>query len=230
MKKMKRPTSFNLRNFLFQLLLVFTGSCFAQDTIVKKNGQLIIAQVKEVSPTEIKYLKIEMENGPLYIEDRFSVEKIKYRNGFVEVFTTIDPWKMPVKKEEKKTAPIEYVQKPMLERSGHGYSNGTKYLNENQMQKVALSLHDPAINEQVRAARWAKGLQFIGFLAIPIFFAQMGYNVNHMDWDGTQTRTEQNANLAFIGSGALAIGASIHFKIENGKRNKTVVEMYNRHQ
>ncbi|MFA5783161.1 MAG: hypothetical protein WC868_12915 [Bacteroidales bacterium] len=67
------------------LLCLSTSFILAQDTIVKKNGQVIISKVTEISPTEIKYKDWNNSEGPSYVIYREDVRKIKYENGKEEI-------------------------------------------------------------------------------------------------------------------------------------------------
>lgn len=62
-----------------------TNFLFAQDTIVKKDGKIIVSKVIEISPTEIKYKKWDNLDGPTYVIYREDVRKIKYANGTEEI-------------------------------------------------------------------------------------------------------------------------------------------------
>lgn len=69
---------------LLCLLFSFVGK--AQDTIFFKSKQKLVVIVKEVSPTEIQYKKLELPDGPMYIVSKNDVEKIVYKNGYTDVF------------------------------------------------------------------------------------------------------------------------------------------------
>jgi hypothetical protein len=69
---------------LLCLLFSFTGK--SQDTIFFKFKQKLVVIVKEVSPTEIQYKKLELPDGPMYIVAKNDIEKIVYKNGYTDVF------------------------------------------------------------------------------------------------------------------------------------------------
>ena len=63
---------------------LLAGSCLmatAQDIITKKDGTDIKARVKEVSPTEVKYLRWDNQEGPLFILPASDVLIIRFENG-----------------------------------------------------------------------------------------------------------------------------------------------------
>lgn len=58
----------------------------AQDIIVLKDGTLVHSKVCEVTPTEIKYIKLSNPDGPLYTIEKSSVLAINYQNGEKETY------------------------------------------------------------------------------------------------------------------------------------------------
>jgi len=77
---------------LVLLFLLSTVSVlYAQDVIVKQNGDEIKAKVTEVGITDIKYKKFENESGPVYVIAKADVFMIKYENGTAEVIKKTQP-------------------------------------------------------------------------------------------------------------------------------------------
>lgn len=74
--------------FLLPIFLLLSISSFAQDIIIKKNGDEIKAKVNEITKTEIKYKKFENIEGPTYQIDISEVFMIRYENGSKDVFNT----------------------------------------------------------------------------------------------------------------------------------------------
>ncbi|MCD6019482.1 MAG: hypothetical protein K0S53_2603 [Bacteroidetes bacterium] len=68
------------------LCLLFSFSGKAQDTLFFKYKQKLVVIVKEVSPTEIQYKKLELPDGPMYIVSKNDIDKIVYKNGYTDVF------------------------------------------------------------------------------------------------------------------------------------------------
>lgn len=79
---------FVMRKTIFAfLMLISSTTLFAQDIIQQKDGVSIKVKVKEVSKTEVKYLKFENLDGPLYILSLTDIDFIKYENGLIESYT-----------------------------------------------------------------------------------------------------------------------------------------------
>jgi hypothetical protein len=63
--------------------------CFvanAQDTIFLKNGEEIKSKIKEVTSSEVKYVKYENLDGPIYSLSKAQILMIKYENGSKDIF------------------------------------------------------------------------------------------------------------------------------------------------
>lgn len=76
------------------IILIFLGITFfkvglAQDTIVKRNGQKVEANVLSVGTTEVSYKKFENLEGPTYIILKNDISFIKYENGTRDVFNEV---------------------------------------------------------------------------------------------------------------------------------------------
>jgi len=61
----------------------FSDNC---DSLFLRKGEIILAKVKEINPTEIKYKKCGAEDGPLYVIAKNDVHYIIYANGQTEEF------------------------------------------------------------------------------------------------------------------------------------------------
>jgi hypothetical protein len=64
--------------------LIIYISCFSQDTLFMRKGDLVIGKVTEIRPDEIKYKDWDNLNGPVNVILKYSVESIHYENGKVE--------------------------------------------------------------------------------------------------------------------------------------------------
>lgn len=78
-----------------RILLIFIF-CFvefflnAQDTIYKRNGELISAKVLEINTKEISYKRFDLLDGPLFIINKNEVKKIKYVTGTIDSFLVVN--------------------------------------------------------------------------------------------------------------------------------------------
>ena len=68
---------------------IIVSSISAQDLIVLKNGNMIEANVLEISPTEIKYKRFDHLDGPTIVILVTDVLSIRYENGRTEIINAI---------------------------------------------------------------------------------------------------------------------------------------------
>lgn len=75
-----------MKNIIIIITALFLSASFlsAQDVIYLKDKQEIKAFVKSVNSNEITYVRFEGKDGPVYTIPKKKVEKIVYRDGFVE--------------------------------------------------------------------------------------------------------------------------------------------------
>jgi len=59
----------------------------AQDIIFTKFGEVYEGKILEITETSVKYKKLNNLDGPVYSIDKSKVTKIKFSNGFTEVFS-----------------------------------------------------------------------------------------------------------------------------------------------
>ncbi|MBO4589343.1 MAG: hypothetical protein J5711_10675 [Bacteroidales bacterium] len=74
-------TFFGFHFFLFIGIL-----SFAQDTIIFRNGDEVVAKVAEVSDSEIKYHLWNNQSGPIYVKKTSDIFMVKYEGGYKEVY------------------------------------------------------------------------------------------------------------------------------------------------
>jgi len=80
------------RIFIITVFLLVVASVFpiyAQDLIILRDGNVIEARVIEISPTEIRYRRINHLDGPVIVILRTDVLSIRYENGMIEIINTV---------------------------------------------------------------------------------------------------------------------------------------------
>ena len=76
---------------VFLATLLISKLCFSQDLITLKTGEQIRSKIMEVGQTDIKYKKIDNQNGPVYVVVKSDISNILYENGTKDVFNTDQP-------------------------------------------------------------------------------------------------------------------------------------------
>ncbi|HET6225930.1 MAG TPA: hypothetical protein VFF27_06600 [Bacteroidia bacterium] len=233
---MKSNAIFSL---VFSILLITSVSCLAQDTLVKKDGQLLIGKVLEVSPTEVKYKKADFPDGPTYTEIKATLERIKYRGGQVDVFPEVKSLKAESKPED------DYRQQPTKKREddyrsaenskivklGGYYKQGDNFYRERQVQKILLKVNDPEINYRIKKARIENGLRYIGFAAIPVFAGSLMMASLASSSTKAYPNSREPLNI-FVGGtvvSGILLGTSIYLNIDRKVNNAKAVHIYNEH-
>lgn len=160
--------------FLITFLSFFTAK--SQDTIFKKSGDIVIAKVLEINPTEVKYKRFGFQDGPLYIENKSNLDKIIFSNGVKEIFTSPSNATTNPVIINNNEPPRDYYNRPVIannkiEKWGIQYKYHNERLTERDLYEILNQTKDKKIMTLVAQAKDAKAMQFVGFLAIPLGIA-----------------------------------------------------------
>ena len=80
-----------MKRFLFSLLIgLLSNLIFAQDIIIKQNGDEIKSKILEITSETIKYKEFEFQDGPTRNINISDVFMVIYENGKREKFTTTE--------------------------------------------------------------------------------------------------------------------------------------------
>jgi len=212
--------------FSLSFLLFFSAS--AQDTILKRNSDTILAKVTEVSSLEIKYKRINEPNNSIHSINKDEVKRIKYKNGLVDDFHLNPDSKIKIVGNNyfyNNNLPIRIPELNTL-------------LENTKDEKINLFL-DKSIEERRK--------RNIAFLGIPCGVAAIGLvfvaGFQEQDWSHTkaqggnykpltnsQTNTINAEILSAAVLGTLSIGfpilSLVHHQKEINNRNKAI-ELYN---
>ena len=74
------------RNILLLLIIVGASHLSAQDKIYKLRGAVINAKVIEIGTDEIKYKLYDSPDGPVYVVDKSTLNRIEFADGRVEKY------------------------------------------------------------------------------------------------------------------------------------------------
>lgn len=111
-----RDTIMKRQVLLLAALLLLSASVFAQDIIITRDAQRIESKIKEVSPTEIRYLFWDDQDGPVFVLPTSDIVTVIYQNGRVQVFNHDKP--AAANEETKSPSDTTDVSGGVIELSG----------------------------------------------------------------------------------------------------------------
>lgn len=101
-----------MKKLVFVLMFFLDQNLFCQDSIHKKNGDIIASKVLEISDSEVKFKKSGNLDGPTYAELKSGLLYIKFENGTIDTIRNkveIDPQVVT-----QKTSPQPVIKKQSL--------------------------------------------------------------------------------------------------------------------
>ena len=150
--------------FTFFIISINT---FAQDLIVKKNGEEVNAKIIEVGTKEVKYKNSTNIEGPTYTIDKSEIVFVKYKNGEKEIFENSSVVKI-------NSNPSEYLS------IGSGFYRGDTKISKKEFKQI-LATNEKAFREY----KSGKTISTLGLiLAIPSA-AVVGYSLGSKSDDKT---------------------------------------------
>lgn len=219
-----------MKKFLFISLLFIANFSFSQDTISMRSGKVVIAKISEVSPTAVRYKEFSMPDGPDFVVDKQTIKKIVYKNGTTEMMEeppVVKSAPVPVATPPQQQAPevnSKFVQ------VGKRYTYNGAAIGETRMYRIMDKKNDPELYSITKKAKRAKGLQFIGFAAIPAgIYAIETLVVGSLFSDFAPL--EQNAMYAVSAvAGVATVGLTVTGLVFNARHQKLkakAVKLYN---
>lgn len=214
---------------IFTLVLICffysLNSIIAQDTIFFKNSEKIVALVKEVSPTEIQYKKIELPDGPMYVANKTEVEKITYKNGYTETIKSIAA-------AEEKPFVVQYETTPAINNEKITYKDTKRrsfYLS-NLVNTHPDVNRRPILLKSVRSMKSLKAGQD-ATRTVAVVFGAVGIAtgaVYGVFASLSGTTSDFIIVPTVLGSGAIVLtAAAITFNINLNKKRNAFVRAYN---
>ncbi|MEJ7627027.1 MAG: hypothetical protein WKF35_09200 [Ferruginibacter sp.] len=195
---------------LIILLLAFgfTTGLFAQDKIYKLKGPVINAKIIEIGTDDIKYKLFDSPDGPVYVVDKSTLNRIEYADGRVEKYKV--SYKDPQNYEGQLTKAIKFnFLAPLL---GYSHISFEKSLSPLKSYEVGLGIIGAGKNFQIDGyyvngqylpyKRSAKGVFIDGgykFNKLPNFFNK-GMRMTHV-MQGSYVKP--SATIGFYSDNAL---------------------------
>lgn len=213
------------KTMLMIFLLLCLGKIKAQDTITKLNGEIIIAKISEITPTEIKYKRLDLSDGPNYIESKKNVKSIRFSNGVEE---KIDPKLIP-----SVSSTNEPVFSNKIEIRGINFFYHRKFLSQNRMHEMLLQTNNKEISKLVVKAKIGKKMQYIIFAGIPLGITGIAFFAVGLD---EEVYDDQYSSI-YYSLGLICVTGAITCPILSGigryqknKYNREAIKLYNEQQ
>jgi hypothetical protein len=229
---------FRLIGITAGLILFHNTAIKAQDTIVKRNNEKVVAKILEVNPMDIKYKRFDYQDGPTFTIVKWELKFIMYGNGVKESFENcIAPPNEGVFKRDVSIQP-----------SGKYYYFKNQKILEPNMLDIAWKLQDKKINlaiAKTEKVRFTKNCLIVGGIALVTgglltaagVFSPPNPKTNSSTIGGggssrraqraARTQRQQIGGYMILGGISCEL-VSIVFNINERKYAHIVVDMYNK--
>lgn len=204
-----------------------------QDTLYKRNGEVVSAKILEINISEISYKRIDLPEGPLMIVAKNDVWKIKYATGQIDSFKLITPQvqalvnRIPVKVYSNPESVKLGMRRGVYVYQGHNISDRKLFYLANTQN---LIWNNKEIAENVIASKKNKAFQYsVGYGGAALGIVTAFSSGIAMDYNS-------GAESVLLGMIGVSIGAtaivssqiiSFSYKLKRVKHSNKVMELYN---
>lgn len=224
-----------MKNLLFFILSLSQISLNAQDTIYKRNGEIISTKVIEINLKEVTYKRSDLLDGPLFISNINEIRKIKYYNGAIDTFSIvkeiIEPAILP-------NRPLYIVQNDINEiqptyRKGIFLYQGKQISDRNVIDLVSYKNQlwkNSDITYYSAQYKKSKALQYaIGFGGAAVGGLAMGGSLISTSFNSSNSDNVISASVAILGASVFVASqiVSATFKFKAIKHSNKLVELFN---
>lgn len=224
-------------SFLICLFLaIFT--CKAQDTLYKKNGEILLTKIIEVNTQTIKYTQVNSDL-PIYILDRSEVVMIRYKNGSRDVFNAESPQvnedyvAKKIKEPRSRSKNFFDIQNSIITIAGNRYSIFDLKLSPQYVDAIVLNKNDKQLSLMIKAAQDTRRTsKLLGFAPIPLgvssYIMLIAGSLNSANTTNGGISTNYLAVSGLLAVAAIGTGiASIVLNAQSKAMRKKTVEKYN---
>ena len=217
------------------LVCVFClSAAVAQDTLYKRNGDIIITKILEVNPEIVKYKNFSFLEGPIYSVAKSELFMIRYQNGLKDIFLEEQSKPNDDYATDKKTSkPTKFslgeITDNPISIDGYSYSIGYLNLHPKKVDQLLLNKNDKQISLMIHTAQNNKVTsRILSFAPIPL-----GIGAYATLLSGSLSSYNANATNYLTLAGvftAAAIGTAITATVLNVKSKKLrsrAVALYN---
>ena len=201
----------------------------AQDTIVKRDGEKIIAKLAEVNPNNVRYKRFDYQDGPMFTLQKEEIKFIIYANGVKDIFENYVP--PPVVRENFSALDLS------IQATGKYYYYKERRISEPEMLVISGKLKDPKINLIIKKVEDKKFIQNVTAIgSIPLFVSGLYiYEANRPTRsrrgrpsisNSSKVQAQKNGEYLMLAGLACDI-ASVSFMFDRRKHDHIVVNVYN---
>ncbi len=229
-----------MRVFQISVFLVFLScSLNAQDSIFKKNKEVVSGKVLEVGTETVTYRRTDNMTGPVYSLSLSAIQLIRYQGGAVDTFDVTE------KKSVEKYVPAPMVSAPprptlIYDETGRFYVNNRR-VSMDKLCKTLGERKDPKINFMLSEGRRDKIISAVaGPLSVPCYIVggaslmlatiYNGFNTNYNQPGAPANNTETNLIAAgvigLLGGAALTVTYAVEKHLFR-KNFDDAIERYN---
>jgi hypothetical protein len=216
-------------------LLICMSTAQAQDTILKRNQEKIIAKILEVNPSEIRYKRLDYMAGPVFTLEKWQIKYILYSNGVKEDF---EDFKMPSLSGNLSSGKKDLSIQP----SGRIYYYQNQPISEEDMLDIAWKQPDKRVKLLVKKTEEYRviknclmaGAITAGTIGVLTFFGSFSQDISATVGRSVarssriSSREQNRADGGYVLLGALAVElVSITFKMKETRHAHLTVDLYN---
>lgn len=234
---MRTPPSYLYAFMLISCVLSVTR-LKAQDTIVKTNGDIIIAKILEVGTDAVSYKKLSFTDGPTFTDKKTDIAQIRFHNGqkqeFIKAVNVQNPAtvNMPTSpaapgNDYMKSGPVsDHYRIEVLNKK---YMVNGQKISRREVDRIIGKSKNPAVQVALKTAKATKLAQkIVGLTSIG---TTIGGGVTSVVtvincFRSPAPSSYLNAGLSLVGTMALPITSKI-LKKKRDKLYDKVIDLYN---
>jgi len=202
------------------------------DTIIKRNGEVLVVLLTEINQTEICYKRYDYQDGPVFKLPKQDIKYIGYGNGTQESFESyVAPYTPP-------SAPVALNAPDLaIYPAGWKYYYKSLLIPEGDMIRIAEKQHDKKIDLMINKVEKKKAWQYIvliggGLLVLDGLYLLAANRVSshHRGASAPSSMSQQQSRnlgrllvLGGIGCGAV----SLYFRFDRRRTAHLVMDLYN---
>ncbi len=218
--------------FLLFIFFFISINSFSQDTIIKYNGATIIAKVTEITQKEVKYKRVDLIDGPVYVENKSEVKLIIFYNGVKEYFgrsTLVNPKNNNSPTTDSINTNVASLNK--IEERGKYLFYHQKLINERELNSILMNTNDTQLMMLVAKEKKTRNSKYLwlGMFPCVIASAVLIHNINYL----TGPANVDKLNDAYVTLAITTIGVVLFPSIgANGNDKhrqikKEAIKLYN---